>query len=292
MSDRRKFSVIVNSTAGQARGKIFDQVIGQLAARDCAVDIHETAKRGDAQDIAYALSQQYADVIIAAGGDGTINEVMSGLRPGSPPLGIIPIGTANVLALEIGLSVSANKIVETLLVGNAIECVLGEVNGLSFVQMTSVGFDAEIVSQVNSSLKEKIGKSAYLLASLKSLTDYQSPEFDLSIDGKAYTASAVIVANGRLYAGRYVCAPKADIAASKFEVCLLTEPGRLNVLRYALALYRNKLSITKGVEILSATEIEIHSPIDRPVQADGDPIARTPAKMTISPRRVKLIVPN
>jgi len=291
MSQIKKLTVILNPTAGQARGRRFEDVMQYLAAGNTEIEILETMQIGDATRFAKGLARKKCDVVIAAGGDGTVNEVINGLGSESPPLGILPIGTANVLALEIGLPQEATKLGKVLLQSNTIDCVLGSIAGEIFVQMASVGFDAEVVANINLTLKRYIGKGAYFLAAAGLLAARENDQFLINIDGRDYQVGGAIIANGRSYAGRYVCAPKADLTVQSFEICLLSGCNRRDLLRYAIALFRNKLPNTAGVNLVSGTKIEIQSPAGRPIQADGDAIARTPATIEIASKHIELIVP-
>ena len=120
------------------------------------------------------------DVVAIAGGDGTINEVLNGIDVNAPPVAIIPIGTANVLAAEIGLETKPKVIADTITSGCPQPINLGIANGQRFAVMASMGFDAEVVSNVNLSLKRYFGKGAYALEALRQLLTYSAPDFKLS----------------------------------------------------------------------------------------------------------------
>jgi diacylglycerol kinase family enzyme len=113
--------------------------------------------------------------------------------------------------------------------------------------------------------------------------------YDVVVDGRPYRAASVIVANGRFYGGRFVCAPEASLDSSAFQVCLFGRAGRWNVVRYALALLVGRLSRLKDVTIVSAHRVEIAAPTGDPVQGDGDILAVLPARLEVALDRLQLI---
>jgi YegS/Rv2252/BmrU family lipid kinase len=228
---------------------------------------------------------------VVAGGDGTVNEVINGLRPDTPPVALIPMGTANVLAAEIGLSSEPAEIARTIALGEARQVSLGEVNGKKFALMTGVGFDAFVVAAVSTSLKRMIGKGAYVLASLSQFLKGRLPRFEMHIDGVRYEAASMVIANARFYGGRFVCAPEARMDSDVLHVCLFERPGRFYVAAYALALLLGLLHRMPGYRILPAKRIDIRQPDGAAIQSDGDFIGLTPAQVMVLPRAAWIVFP-
>jgi diacylglycerol kinase (ATP) len=282
--------IIHNPTSGRRRGSL-RAVIAQLQALGCRVTVHQTTCRGDAQAVASRTTRDQYDRIVVAGGDGTVNEVLNGLTSDSPPVALIPMGTANVLAAEIGLSSQPAEIARTIVMGEARPVSLGDVNGKKFVLMTGVGFDAFVVATVSAPLKRTLGKGAYVLASLSQFLKGRLPRFEAHIDGVRYEAASVIIANARFYGGRFVCAPEARMDSDVLHVCLFERAGRFYVAVYALALLLGVLHRMPGYRILPARHIDIRQPDGAAIQSDGDFIARTPAQVTVLPRAAWLVFP-
>ena len=263
----------------------------RLEEMGCGVTVHQTTCRGDAQAVASRTTSAQYDRIVVAGGDGTVNEVINGLTPDSPPVALIPLGTANVLAAEIGLSSLAAEIARTIVQGEARPVSLGEVNGRRFLLMMGVGFDAFVVATVSASLKRILGKGAYVLASISQFLRGRLPRFETLVDGVRYEAASMVIANARFYGGRFVCAPEARMESPVLHVCLFERHGRLYVAAYALALLLGFLHRMPGYRILPARHIEIRQPGGAAIQSDGDFIAMTPAQVTVMPGAARLVFP-
>jgi diacylglycerol kinase family enzyme len=217
--------------------------------------------------------------------------VFNGLTPQSPPVAIIPRGTANVLAAEIGLGLNAGEIARAIVEGEARWISVGAINGHKFVLMAGVGFDAQVVATVSSKLKRSIGKGAYVLASLNQFLRGGLPHFEVHVDDARHEAASIIIANAHYYGGKFVCAPEARMDSDVLHVCLFERRGRLFVAIYAVALLLRVLHRMPGYRILPAKRIEIRRPDGAAIQADGDSIGVTPARVTVLPRAAWLVFP-
>ena len=289
---RRRFCVVYNPVAGQRRGSLYRRTVALLEERRCEVVIRPTAGPGDAVRLAKLAAREEFDAVVAAGGDGTINEVVNGMLGSDMPLGIVPLGTANVFAAEIGLSVEAPEIVGALLTGWAVSLHVGRANGRAFGLMAGVGHDAHVVRDVDVALKRRIGKGAYVVAAFSQILHGSPVLYDVVADGTTYRAASVVVANGHYYGGRFVCAPAARLTSPTFEVCLAERPGRWNTLRYAAGLVLGTLPKLAGYRIVTASNIRISGPAGDPVQGDGDTLTSLPVDIDMAPKPLNLIVPR
>ncbi len=288
--------------AGWRRRRRLDAALALLVTAGIGCRIVATAGRGDAEALARAAAQAARPpaLVIAAGGDGTINEVVNGLMAAQspPPLAILPLGTANVLAAEIGLSCAPAAIASAILGGRTIEVGVGRVRdpgsagGRCFLLMAGAGLDAHVVAGVRPAVKRLLGKGAYVLGTLAQLFQFSFPRYRVTIDGRAHDAASVVVARGRYYGGHYLAAPAARLDADGFQVCLFETGGRLAVLRFGAALLLGRLPSAAGYRILPGSRVVIERPDGDPVQADGDIIARLPIEIDIAPRRLRLVVPS
>lgn len=216
-----------------------------------------------------------ADILVAAGGDGTVREVIDGLAGSKRELAILPMGTANVLAAEIGLKPNVDAVVDTILYGIPRPLHLGRANDRHFAVMASIGFDADVVAEVNLELKKLIGKAAYVVAAIRRLISFQPRTFAVDIDGVEYRCGGVIISNGRYYGGKFVCVPTARVNDARLHACLLRASGRMDILRYAIALAMGRFPQCSGVEIVEGKEFKISGP-EVAVQTDGDIIGQSP----------------
>ena len=288
----RRLLVIHNPVAGGARGGRLRAALERLAAMGCTVTVRPTDAVGAARRIAAAASPADFDVVAVAGGDGTMNEALNGLGDRSPALAILPLGTANVLAHEIGLGTAADRIAATLAGGPVAEVIPGEVNGRRFMLMCGVGFDAHVVENIDPLMKRRLGKGAYVWESLRQLAVYPFPAFRITVDGRPEPAASLIASRGRLYGGRFLLAPEAGLDRPALQATLFRSPGRLAAMRYAAALPLGLLSRLADAPRVAAGEIVVEGPPGDPVQGDGDVIAMLPARMTLASRPVRLVVPS
>ncbi len=292
----RRLLVVYNPTSGRRGRRRFAAVLAALRARGCRLDLRETAAPGDAEALARSAAARDVDLLVVAGGDGTINEAVNGLvrpDPGEepPPLAVLPLGTANALAAEIGLDLDPGRIAQTIALGRPVPVSLGRANDRLFTMMAGAGFDAHVVDAVNLDLKRLIGRGAYLWAAARTLRRFASPGYRVRLDGETHEAASVIVAKGHFYGGRFVCAPRARLTEPLFQVCLFTRPGAWNMLRYAAALGLGRLGRLPHYKVLPAREVLIEGPEGDPVQGDGEVITRLPAQIRLLPEALKIVMP-
>ncbi len=287
----RRLIIIFNPTSGWRRRRRFEAVLHRLRARGCEATVCVTTAAGDAERLAAAADRERYDLLVVAGGDGTINEAINGLAGRRLPLAILPLGTANVLAAELGQRTDPEAIARTIAEGVARPVTVGIANGRRFILMTGAGFDAQVVATVNLGLKRWLGKTAYGLAILRQLLVYGFPSYRVSLDGAQQPAASVLVANAHFYGGRFVAAPAAGLCTPTFEVGLFERSGRAAAIGYAMALFLGLLPRLKSYRLLAARRIEIEGPAGEPVQADGDIIARLPVRIEVLPAALELIFP-
>jgi diacylglycerol kinase (ATP) len=287
--------IIYNPTAGQRRRRRFEAVMAALSARGADVTLTPTGKRGDAEAFAREAWRGGFERVVVAGGDGTINEAINGLAGSDMPLAIVPLGTANVLAAEIGLEGHPAAIAGAILGGRPRPIALGRIVTASgarrFAMMAGIGFDAQVVAQVNPALKRLTGKFAYVAASLREMLRGPGLLFRIEIDGRAYQAASAIVAKGHFYGGRFIACPDARLEDPELHVCLFAQTGRLHTLRYATALALGQLPRLSDVTVVRGQRIAIDGPPGEPMQADGDSDGRLPATIEVEHAALRLVYP-
>jgi YegS/Rv2252/BmrU family lipid kinase len=289
----RSLLVIFNPTAGGRRRRRLDAALAALERRGWDCDLLETQARGDAERLAQQASSDARSArLLIAGGDGTINEAVNGaLKAGGRlPLGIIPLGTANVLAAELGI-MDMEEAVEAASAGVLRRIRPGLANGRSFVLMAGAGFDAHVVAHVDGALKKKIGKLAYVWTMIRLAFRFPFPLYRVRIDGVWHEAASVVVSKGHFYGGPFVLAPQARLYKAEFQVCLFTRGGRWNLIRYALALPLGLLPRLKDVKLIPAREVLIEGPANDPVQGDGDIITHLPVTIRLAEQPLIVVTP-
>ncbi len=283
--------VIYNPTAGRRRAGRLWAVLDVLVAHGVRLEVVETQRAGHASVLAREASALGAGLVVAAGGDGTIAEVATGLldEPGMR-LGIIPLGTANVLAHELALPADPVGIASALVAGETVPLWPGIARGADgarlFVQMLGIGFDAHVVHRLSRPVKRVLGRGAYVVQTLRELPRYRFPPVRLLIDGEPVTAGSVIITKGTLYGGPYLLAPGAAPDAPGFSVILFEHAGIAAALLAGAALPLNRLGRVPGASHRRASEITVPGGGPLPAQADGDPAGCTPLRVSDAPHAI------
>ena len=284
--------VIHNPAAGRRRLQRLGRVLDLMVGHGLKPEVTETRYAGHAVELARGAAAAGARVVVAAGGDGTIADVVNGLSGSECVLGVVPLGSANVLAHELGLPFAPTAVAAAVAFGRTQPLWPGIAdNGAlrrMFVQMVGVGFDAQVVHGVPLGLKRAIGRAAYVAQSLREMARYGFAPIDLRIDGASHRAGGVIVAKGRLYAGRYTLAPDATPTEPGFTVALFDATGPLAALIYGAALPLRLVGRMPGLRLIRARHVEIGTVV--PAQADGDPIGSAPLTVADAPGPIRVIV--
>ncbi|WP_372623183.1 diacylglycerol/lipid kinase family protein [Falsiroseomonas sp.] len=288
--------IVFNPAAGAGRRRRLARALAALLARGVRPDLAETRGPGDAETLAREAALRGVPVVVAAGGDGTIAEVASGLAGSGSMLGVLPLGTANVLAWELGVPASPERAAAALAAGRPAVLYPGLARFADgrqrlFVQMLGAGFDAMVVARLDLALKRRIGRAAYVWQSLRELPRYPFAPITAELDGASGPAASVIVTKGRLYAGRYCVAPAARPADPGFQVVLFRHPGMLRAALAAAALPLGLIPRLPGVEILPAHHIRLSAEGVVPVQTDGDPAGLLPAEVSDAAGPLRILLP-
>ena len=277
----RRILIVHNPTAGKRRTALLDGVVAALGARGVPVEVVATEGPRHATNLAHAAE---ADVVVAAGGDGTINEVVHGLmtRAGArPAFATLPLGTINVLALELGLPGEAAGLAEVLADGPLIPVTVGRANGRHFLLTAGAGADAAAVKFLSPGLKKLLGQTAYYIALVRALIAEGNTVFDVEIDGATHRVSSVIVTNAARYAGDKVVAPEARLTGRDLHLLIGLRHGRWNLIRYGAAYMRGTLYTLPDVRIVPVQRMRIAAPAGKPVQLDGDNRLTTPVEIEV-----------
>jgi diacylglycerol kinase (ATP) len=252
---------------------------------------------GTAGEIARTSVCGGADLILVAGGDGTINEALNGMIHSDVPMGILPGGTANVLAVELGIGFHIEKATRQLadwIPRRMPAGLLHASGGISrcFVSMAGIGFDAHIVSNVHPGLKRQHGKLSYWIAGFREL-GRTLDEFDARIDGRSLRCSFVLASRVRNYGGTVEIARHASLLTDDFGVVVCEGSNPFRYLKYLAGVFSRTLNRMTGISFLRAENLELSNLDDRPVyiQVDGELVGRLPASVSIVPDALTLLVP-
>ncbi len=286
-----------------ARGEKARRFRRHLAAIGSESTLKQTAAAGDARRLAAEAVREGFEIVVAAGGDGTVNEVLNGL--GDAPdgldrtrLGVLPLGTVNVFARELAMPTRLDAAWAAIHQGRETRIDLplveyradGAPERRCFAQLAGAGLDARAIELVQWQLKKRVGPLAYVVAGLKALWGAQS-RITASGGGHSVTGELVLIGNGRLYGGPYQLFPRADLRDGLLEVCSFPRVTWFTLARCGPALLlRGKLPAS-AVEAFQAETVSLSAPSPTPLEADGELIGHLPAAFSVQRSRLRVIVP-
>src|SRR5271155_2868657 len=306
--DLRNALLIHNPNAGNGgngRRKQLDDARTVLADGGIEADLAETRGPGDATEIAKRASREGRQLVIACGGDGTLNEVVNGLAGHQNghrvPLALLPGGTANILAKELDIPWDVPRATKKILNGEVREIALGLATPLEqperkkyFLSVAGAGPDGMIVYSIDLDLKARVGILAYWWQGAREAFRYKFQHFRVTAAGKQIDSSIVVVGRTKHYGGPFKITTDADLYEDQFELMALTSRSGLRYLSYLPSLWLGKLRGTEGVHFWKADSVVCEPLGEDPIyaQVDGEPLARLPVEFKIVPRALKLLVPS
>jgi diacylglycerol kinase (ATP) len=306
--DIRNALLIHNPNAGyggSARRRMLDQARKILSRGGIEADLQETRAPGEATEMAQRATAEGRQLVIACGGDGTLNEVVNGLAVQQNgrrvPMALLPGGTANVLAKELGLPWDILSAAEKLVHGEIKEIALGLATPLKepgkkryFLSVAGAGPDGMIVYSIDLDLKARVGILAYWWQGARQVFRYKFPHFRVLSGARKLDVSLVVVGRTKHYGGPFRITTEADLYTDQFEIMALTTQSGFRYLSYLPTLWLGKLRGTEDVHFWKASSVVCEPLTNDPVyaQIDGEPLARLPVEFTIVPRALKLLVPR
>lgn len=314
MKKPHKIKVIINPAAGQGRkasclakhllgfkhgntsgmnpAEIVKTISDTFFKYNAEADFALTEAAGDAKKIAKEAAGQNYDAVLAVGGDGTINEVINGIAGTDVTLGVVPLGTANVFAIQMGLPGDIKEACELLFEGKTVDIDLGRINKHYFACMAGIGFDAHVIKAADCRMKKVFGALSYIFAAMMAYFSYRFTEIKIKIDGQKIKKNGhlVLVFNGKYYGGQMVLAPKADLVDGYLDVCIFKRKNIFSFISYAYGIFKGNLHKYTTVEYCRCKKISIKGKTRHPLHADAEYIGETPAKIKIFPKHLKVAV--
>jgi len=277
---------------GYARKRIAE-FAGILESHGYKLESIFTSRPGDARHKSYLLAPNIRTLVIA-GGDGTINEVINGLAdPSRIPIAILPTGTSNVLANELGLPLEPKSVARTVIRGKVRRIDMGLIGEHRFIAFANIGLDAMITEEVFRSKKTGIGYRRYFIPVLKVLARYHVPHIKVVVDGEEpLTGGLVHVGNTRRYGGIFSISDRARCDSGHLDVCIFPKGSITDFARYYFAAARGRVSKTENIYYLTGKKVLVYSQRPVAVQADGEYFGTTPVLIKIQPSTVPVIIPD
>jgi len=294
----RRAILISNPRTGRynSRRRSIQDVASRLESLGVTVDLQLTSGPGNATEIAANAARNGSSEVIVAGGDGTINEAIQGLAGTEARLAIIPRGTGNVLARELGLPLDEESALAVVAKGKPRKIYLGLVidettnQSRHFVLMAGIGLDASVVGGVQPSLKKRIGRGAFWVSGLSHLANWNPQPFTLEINGDKYQATFAAIGKAPRYGGDLAITPGARLDQREFEVCIIETTSRVRYLKLLSHAMRNGMPRDKPeVRFVNAMSVKAYG--NAQVQIDGELIGALPMRFEIAPHSLEVIVP-
>jgi diacylglycerol kinase (ATP) len=294
----RYAAVILNPASGCGQGARrraeLERLISLVSQQTSSKwQIYETAGPGGGTEAARRAIEEGADVVGAAGGDGTFGEVVNGLVGTGARLAVLPLGTGNDFSRGLGLNTDLSLAVDAMFHGTPKPIDLGITGGRYFINVAGCGFDAVVAERVNRGFRRLRGTAAYVAAVMDSLMTFRAANVVLEIDGRIHQQRAMLcsIANSPSYGGGMRIAPDARIDDGLFDVCLLAEAGKVEFLRAFPRVFRGTHVTHPKVTMLKARRIRVTSDPPLPVLIDGDVLGTTPVEFEIVPSAIEVMTP-
>jgi YegS/Rv2252/BmrU family lipid kinase len=293
----KKILFIINPSAGKFKSSFVKRLQkGFSKVNNIRFSFTFTKKKGDAFSIVKSLKKSDYHVIAACGGDGTINEVINGIYNNnalrSVKLAVIPLGTANVLAYELGLK-NISRSLKAIINNNCEKIYVGKINKSNvyfyFTLMAGIGLDANAVKKVSKKVKKRLGKIAYLFSLAKIVFRRNSLKRFKVSDGKyEINCYSAIISNAKNYGGNFRLARQIDLYEPKLEATILLENSFTSILKFILGVVFAKFHNGKDIYKLVSNKFEAYGKAKIPIQLDGDAMLSTPVSIESERRSIKV----
>jgi diacylglycerol kinase (ATP) len=289
--------IVYNPAAGQSSNlaATLDRVANLWRDLGWLVDIAATTAAGDATKRAQQAAVDGYNAVIAAGGDGTVNEVMNGLIGTNTALGTLPLGTVNIWAREMGLSMDLLKAAASLAQSELTKIDVGMAGDRYFLLMAGIGFDAAVTETVCAQSKKRLGAIAYIKQAIQVAWNFRGVRLKIKIDGKRVRGRIlmVVIGNSQLYGGVLKLTAHATVNDGLLDVCVIKGQGMLSAPRRLVSIFARHYNRDPQVQYYQARQIEIRAQRGQvlPVQVDGDYLGKTPMNFRVVPDMLWILVP-
>lgn len=282
--------VILNPAARSERAKRSRARVESLAAGSV---ICATSRSGEAERLARRAAQEGFEKIVAAGGDGTINEVVNGLAGSKATLGLLPVGTMNVFAMELGLPVHDLDLCWNIIQNQNTRLVdLPSANGKYFVQLAGVGLDAQVVKETSTRLRRNFGPLSYLISAAQIAARQPPRLFIESENASIEEGSFVLIGNGRLYGGPFPFFKHAVIDDGLFDVVVFKRLGYLEIIKYLQNVVFSSEIRVPEIEYFQTRRLRVDTDQSVPVELDGELVGNCPVEFRVRERSLQVLVPG
>lgn len=290
---RQRLLIVCNARAGGGDGEGLEAAVAELRQHATVTTLAFEGLAEARRDLRGRLQAGEVDVVVAAGGDGTVSFVAGELMGRRESLAILPLGTANDCARTLGIPAAPLDAARVILAGRRRPIDAGLVNGRPFVNAVGIGISVAVSREAPRTGKDRLGVLAYLLAALRAIRTTTGFRVQLAGEGHRWHGRAlqVTIANGRHYGGGMTARSDARIDDGRLDVLVVKPAGPLRLLRAALHLRRGRYGPSGPVHVLSARTVHIRTHPGVAFAADGEECGRTPLEVSVRPHALRAIVP-
>lgn len=286
--------IVLNQQAGNAEDLSGVQAAMQLwQARGWQVEVTPTRYAGHAIELARAAAEQGYEIVAAAGGDGTVNEIVNGIAHTRTALAVLPFGTGNVWVRELKLPLNPLEAAAALGVGHTVSLDLGMAGERYFLLMAGVGFDAAVTRAVHPEAKRKLKLLAYLVQAVLTARDIRGTRTRIELDGRVVKGRVlmVVIGNSRLYGGFLQITHQATLTDGLLDVAVINGQDVRSAPLHILSILLRRYNFNPDMNYYRAQEVQISSATPLEVQVDGDAIGTTPMTFRVAPGALRALVP-
>jgi len=287
--------VIFNPNAGRGTAARHEsEVRAALDASGLSYAFVRTEGVGHAERLAATAAERDAyTTIMAAGGDGTINEVVNGIARTGTALAVLPLGTGNVWVRELRLPLRPRDAAIALSMGHTLQLDLGLAEQRYFLLMAGVGFDAVVTRAVDPQLKRRLGMLAYIVQALRAARDVRGTRARLTLDGRVVKGRVlmVVIGNSRLYGGVLEITHHANLTDGLLDIAVIKGQDVRSAPLHLLSILLRRYHLNPDMAYYRAREVRIESAIPLGVHVDGDPLGTTPMTFRVAPAALRALVP-
>jgi len=282
--------VILNPVAGGPETLRDWQERVESISHNCPIRV--IAHPGEAEALARNAVEEGFVRIVAAGGDGTVNHVANGIAGTNAALGLLPLGTVNVFAMELGLPAHNLQVCWSIIEDGNVRLVdLPSANGKHFVQLAGVGLDAQVVKETSLAFKRSFGPLSYLISAAQIAARKPPKLFIESENAPVEEASFVLIGNGRLYGGPFPFFKHAVLDDGLFDVVVFKRLGYLEIMKYLQDVVFSSDIRAPEVEYFQTQRLRVTSEQDVPVELDGELAGNCPVEVRIQKKALQVLAP-
>jgi YegS/Rv2252/BmrU family lipid kinase len=286
--------LVFNPESGRVRAKetMLGRVVPVFARAGMNVDVRPTERPGHATELAAQAVREGVERVLGWGGDGTLNEVLRALVGTETALGVLPGGTVNVFAREVGIPLTIEAAAESFVRGEVRRIPVGVASERPFLLMTGVGLDAEVVRRVKTGFKHALGAAAFWLDGIRMLASYSMPSIRVRSEGRVIEGSGLVAGKIRRYGPRYRITPEARLEEPLLHVVVFRGSKRRDYLRYLAGIVGGFHLRFGDVVSWKTSALTVEADSSVPCQVDGEFTGDTPVDIRVRDRALSVVLPR